>query len=93
MHNNGTNRLILPNKGPILASSKQVQISWEFEVSRYGICVTLIQDGVRTAVPMTSQQATELGVKAISAGALQQHVANMAAEAVKPPDPNAHELT
>jgi hypothetical protein len=93
MHNNGTNRLILPNKGPILASSKEVHISWEFEVSKYGVCVTLIMDGVRTAVRMSSQQVVELGVRAISAGALQQHVATMAAEAVKPPDPNANELT
>jgi hypothetical protein len=78
MHNNGSNRLILPQRGPVLSSIAAPQCGFNIGVNAQGVAVTPFVGDQSISLQLTREQATQLGVSLISAAALGQHAANAA---------------
>jgi hypothetical protein len=73
MHNSGSNRLILPSKGPVLASTATPQAGFKIEANAHGVGIIPFVGDQSLAMQLTAEQATGLGVSLISAAALQGH--------------------
>jgi hypothetical protein len=80
MHNNGSNRLILPQRGPVLSSIAAPQAGIKIEVNAQGVGIVPFVGDNSLPMQLTRDQATGLGVSLISAAALGQHAANSAHE-------------
>jgi environmental stress-induced protein Ves len=95
MHNNGTNRIILPSNGPVLSSVAPVQAGVRIAANAAGVAICPFAGDQSLPMQLTAEQATALGVNLISAAALQQHAVRAAQEATKAntADPFAHEKT
>jgi hypothetical protein len=90
MHNNGTNRLILPERGPILSTVAPPPAGIRIEANAAGVGITPFIGDQALPMQLTAEQATGLGVSLISAAALQQQALAAVQEA---PDPFKHEKT
>jgi hypothetical protein len=90
MHNNGSNRLILPERGPILSSASPPPAGIRIEANAAGVGICPFIGDQALPMQLTVEQATSLGVSLISAAALQQQAI---AAAQRAPDPLAHEKT
>jgi hypothetical protein len=85
MHNNGSNRLILPEHRPVLSSVAQPQAGFKIEANAQGIGVIPFVGDQSLSMQLTAEQATGLGVSLISAAALQGHALQAARESTVPP--------
>jgi hypothetical protein len=90
MHNKGSNRLILPERGPILSSAAPPPAGVKITVNAHGIGIVPFVGDQSLSMQLTVEQATNLGVSLISASALQQQALAAAQPA---PDPLKHEKT
>lgn len=70
MHNNGTNRIILPERGPVLGSVAQPQSGIHMEVNAMGVMIHPFVGDQAMNLQLDPQTATQLGVNLISAVAL-----------------------
>jgi hypothetical protein len=88
MHNSGTSPLILPTKGPVLASIAQPQMGFKIEANKHGVAVTPFTGDQSLSMQLNVEQATALGVNLISAAALAGHAIAQAGTA--PTGPRIH---
>jgi hypothetical protein len=70
MHNGGTNRLILPQKGPVLGSTHAPAAGINVAVIAGGVQLTVFVGETRIPMTLGADQATVLGVTIIKAAAL-----------------------
>jgi hypothetical protein len=84
MHNNGSNRLILPTKGPILSTVAPPPAGIRIEANAHGVGIVPFIGEASLPMQLTVEQATALGVSLISAAALQQHAVQAVHDSAKP---------
>jgi hypothetical protein len=80
MHNNGTSRLILPQRGNLLPDLNP-QSGIRLSVSQQGIVVTPYVGDKEMSITINPQMAAQMGVNLISFSALVQQAAQQAAQA------------
>lgn len=85
MHNNGTNRIWLPEDKPVLRSSEPAK-GFDINITDAGIVISPYVGDQRLDLLLNAQTATQLGVNLISIAAFFNQAQQQLPKATPPPE-------